>query len=77
MRIPSEKRPSYPYEFREIYVEGEEDEAWDKVVKDKFHQTDNKRIYVVKKTLTKIKDIGLSQVDRGGNILKKDNHTLQ
>jgi len=77
MRIPSEKRPSYPYGFREIYVEGEEDEAWDKVVKDKFHQTDNKRIYVVKKTLTKIKDIGLSQVDRGGNILKKDNHTLQ
>jgi len=66
----AEKTTPYTYEYEEIYIEGEEEDAWDKVLKEKFKETATKTLYIEDKSLTKIVGVGESLVDKEGNIIR-------
>ena len=63
------KAKIYPYSFEEIYIEGEEEDAWEKLLSKRFKESKSKSFYIESKSLTKILNVGESLVDKNGVIV--------
>jgi len=60
-RNPLERTKAYTKTFNAIYLEGEEDKAWEKVINDNFNESKTKTLYIESKSLKKLEDVGKTQ----------------